>query len=165
MGPRAEFILGAAVSATVVAVLGYLVASQFVFEQPLGEALRIGAQWSPTATLAALAAAWIASAWQGRAAGTGRDWGAAGMALRATALTLVLYPAAVAAWVMATGLADRGAASGGMPLRELATWVPSIVLGATLAALLVGSLPAFAIAFVLCRRYLRRQRGYTTDTA
>ncbi|UWX04413.1 hypothetical protein H1235_04950 [Pseudoxanthomonas sp. NC8] len=165
MGPRAEFILLAALSGTVVAVLGYLVASGFVFELPLGEALRIGTQWSPTGTLAALAAAWIASGWQQRAARAGRHWGAAGMALRATALTLLLYPAAVAFWVMVTGLADQGASSGGMPLRELAAWVPSIVLGATLAALLVGSLPAFAVAFVLCRRYLRRRGGSTTDIA
>ncbi|MBO9716036.1 MAG: hypothetical protein J7507_04325 [Pseudoxanthomonas sp.] len=165
MGPRAEFILLAALSATAVAVAGYLVASGFVFEQSLGEALRNGVQWSPTGTLAALAAAWLASAWQQRAAGAGHPWGPAGMAARATALTLLLYPLAVAFWVMLTGLVDRSVASGGMPLRELAAWVPSIVLGATLAALLIGSLPAFAIAFVLCRRYLRRRGGSTMDIA
>ena len=165
MGPRAEFILLAALSGTVVAVLGYLVASGFVFEQPLGEALRNGVQWSPTGTLAALFAAWLASTWQRRAVGAGRRWSPRGMALRSTVLTLLVYPVAVAFWVMFTGLVDQSVASGGMPLRELAAWVPSIVLGATLVALLVGSLPAFAIAFVLCRRYLRRQGGSTTDIA
>jgi hypothetical protein len=165
MGPRAEFILLAALSGTVVAVLGYLAASAFAFEQPLAEALRIGAKWSPTGTLAASAAAWIASVWQQRVGQAGRRRGAAGMALRATALTLLVYPAAVAFWVMATGLVDQAAGSGGMPLRELAAWVPSIALGATLAALLVGALPGFAIAFVLCRRYLRRRGGSITDIA
>ncbi|WP_372015410.1 hypothetical protein [Pseudoxanthomonas sp. 10H] len=165
MGPRAEFTLSAALAGTAVAVLGYLVASAFVFDQPLGEALRNGAQWSPTGTLAAAGAAWIAIAWHRRAAVAGRRWGAAGMALRATSLVLLLYPAAVAFWVMATGLLDRHVASGGMPLRELAAWVPSIVVGATLAAVLVGALPAFAIAFLLCRRYLQRAAGSTTDIA
>lgn len=165
MGPRAEFVLLAALTGTVVAVLGYLVASAFVFDQPLGEALRNGAQWSPTGTLAALAGAWMASAWHRRAVRSGARWRAPGMALRSTLLVLALYPAVVAFWVMVTGLLDRHVTSGGMPLRELAAWVPSIVVGATLAAVLVGALPAFAIAFMLCRRYLRRQGGSTTDIA
>lgn len=165
MGPRAEFVLQAALAGTAVAVLGYLVASAFVFEQPLGEALRNGAQWSPTGTLAAMGGAWIASAWHRRVVRAGGRWGAPGMAARATLLVLLLYPAVVAFWVMVTGLLDRHVASGGMPLRELAAWVPSIVVGATLAAVLVGALPAFAIAFMLCRRYLRRQGRSTLDIA
>ena len=87
------------------------------------------------------------------------------MTLRATLLVQSLYPAAVASWVMATGLFDQHVAPGGMPLRELAAWVPAIVVGATLAAVLVGTLPAVAIAFLLSRRYLRRLAGSTTDIA
>lgn len=165
MGPRAEFIVLATVAGTVVAVLGYLLASGFVFQQPLAEALRMGARWSPTGGLAALGSAWIVSAWHRRRAGAGRRWRASGLAVRATLLALLLYPLAAAGWVLFTGLLDQQFAAAGMPLRELANWVPSIVLGATLAAVLIGTLPAFAIAFVLGRRYLRRLAGSTTDIA
>lgn len=165
MAPRTEFVLLAALAGVVVATLGYVAASALVFEQTLAEALRLGAQWSPSAALAAAGAAWLASARQRRAAQAGRQWRAPGMAARATLLALLLYPPAVAFWVLATGLFDHALASGGMPLRELMPWVPSIVFGATLAALLVGTLPAFASAFVLCRRYLRRLAGSTTDIA
>ncbi|UNK56669.1 hypothetical protein MNQ95_10940 [Pseudoxanthomonas daejeonensis] len=165
MSPRAEFIALATLAGIVVAVLGYLLASSFVFEQPLGEALRMGARWSPTGGLAALGAAWIVTAWHGRRGRAGRRWRTPGLALRATLLALLLYPLAVACWVLSTGLLDQQFATAGMPLRELADWVPSIVFGATLAALLIGTLPAFAIAFMLGRRYLRRLAGSTTDIA
>ncbi len=165
MAPRTEFVLLAALAGTGVATLGYVLASALVFEQTLAEALRLGALWSPSATLAAAGAAWLASARQRRAALAGRRWSAAGMAARATLLVLLLYPFAVAFWTLVTGLFDQALASGGMPLRELLPWVPSIVFGATLAALLVGTLPAFALAFVLCRRYLHRRAGSTTEIA
>ncbi|KAF1690521.1 hypothetical protein [Pseudoxanthomonas koreensis] len=165
MAPRTEFVLLAALAGTVVATLGYVAASALVFNQTLAEALRLGATWSPSATLAAAGAAWLASMRQRRAALAGRHWRAPGMAARATLLSLLLYPPAVVLWVLVTGLFDQGFASGGMPLRELLPWVPSIVFGTALAAVLVGTLPAFALAVVLCRRYLRRLAGATTDIA
>ncbi|WP_028928301.1 hypothetical protein [Pseudoxanthomonas suwonensis] len=165
MGPRAEFILSATLSGAVVALLGYAVASWMVFEQTPAEIAGNGARWCPSGALAALPAAWLVSAWQARAERAGRRWSARGMALRGTGLALLLYPLAVVAWVLATGAVDQQLASGGVPLRELAPWLPSIVFGATLAALLVGTWPAFFSAFVLCRRYLRRRGGSTTDIA
>jgi len=165
MGPRAEFIVLATLAGGIVAVLGYLVASSFVFELRPLEALRLGAQWSPAGAAAAFGAAWIASARQRRAERAGRVWTARAMALRATGVALLLYPFAVACWIVITGWLDQRFASAGMPLRELMAWVPSIVLGSTLAALLIATLPAFVIAFFLCRRYLRRQTGFTTGIA
>jgi hypothetical protein len=153
-------MLLATVAGGLVAMLGYLLASAFVFELRPGEAVRMAAQWSPAGAMAALGAAWLASAWQ-----RGRRWRAAGMALRATVLALLLYPPMVAGWVLLTGWFDQRFAASGMPLRELADWVPSVVLGATLAAVVIGTLPAFAIAFVLSRRYLRRLAGSSTDIA
>ncbi|AKC87438.1 hypothetical protein WQ53_12425 [Pseudoxanthomonas suwonensis] len=158
-------MLLATLSGAALTVLGYLVASALVFELPPGQALRIAAQWSPTGALAALVAAVSVGGWQRRSAQAGRRWSAIGMAVRATATALLLYPAMVACWVLFTGLLDQRFAAAAMPLRELANWVPSIVFGATLAALLIGTLPALAIAFLLCRRYLRRQARSTTDFA
>ena len=87
------------------------------------------------------------------------------MAVRAIVLVFLLYPVLVAAWALATGLLDQALAPAGIPLRELLPWVPSIVLGATLVALVFGAPPAFASAFLLCRRYLRRLQGSTTGIA
>lgn len=165
MAPRTEFIVLATLAGGIVAVLGYLLASAFVFELRPLEALRLAAQWSPAGIAAAFAAAWIASAWQRRAREAGRAWTARAMALRATGLALLLYPLTVACWTVISGWLDQRFASAGMPLRELMAWVPSIVLGATLAAVLIATLPAFVIAFLLCRRYLRRQTGFTTGIA
>jgi len=50
-------------------------------------------------------------------------------------------------------------------LATLPARVPSSVVGATLAALLVGTRPAFDFAFALCRRHLRRRAGSTTEIA
>ena len=165
MSPRAEFVLLAALAAAVVATLGYVAASALVYNQTLAEALRQGALWSPAAALAAALAAWLASAWQRRAVAAGRHWRAAGMAWRATLLSMLVYPLAIVAWVLLTGLFDQRFAPGGTPVRELLPWIPSIVFGATLVAVLVGTLPAFALAFVLGRRYLRRLAGSTTEIA
>jgi|GEM_PF-995665 hypothetical protein len=46
-----------------------------------------------------------------------------------------------------------------------APWLPSIVPGATLVAVPVGTWPAPLSAFVPCRRHLRRRGGSTTDFA
>ena len=98
MAPRTEFIVLATLAGGIVAVLGYLLASAFVFELQPVEALRLAAQWSPAGIAAAFGAAWIASAWQRRARDAGRAWTARAMALRATGLALLLYPLTVACW-------------------------------------------------------------------
>jgi hypothetical protein len=165
MGPRTEFVALATLSGALVTLLGYLAASQWVFGQPLAEGLRTAAKWSPSGAMAACASAWLATAWLRRALARGRRWSATGMATRATLMALLLYPVTVAAWVLLTGLFDQRFAAAPMAMHELLAWVPSIVFGATLAAVVAGTLPAFAIAFLLCRRYLRRGARSTTDIA
>lgn len=165
MAPRAEFVLLATISGALLSVLGFLVVSVYVFGLDPAGAMRTALLWSPAGALAALAAAWIGSAWHRRASRAGRRWGAAGLALRTTALALLLYPLAATVWLLLTGWLDHRFAASGMPLRELMNWLPSIVLGASLAALAVGALPAFAIVFALGRRYLRRLGSSDTGIA
>ncbi len=162
MGLRAELWLGALVAGAAVAALGYLAAAVLVLEGRWQPGLvRTALAWSPSGALAASAAALVLMAWQRRSR-AGVAWHATGMAARATALALLFYPLAVALWMpAATGLA-RGP---GMAAAEQLRWLPSVVLGATLAALLAGTVPAFASAFLLCRRCLRRQACSTTDLA
>jgi len=168
MGPRAELLLGACLAGVAVTLLGHAAASALVLDRELGAGqLARATQWSPSGALAAAAAALALLAWHGRAAAGGaRAWRPAGMAARGTALALLLYPAAAALWLPACAALDRWqGADPAMPWAEVLKWLPSVVLGATLAALIAGTVPAYASAFLICRRYLRRQACSTTDPA
>ena len=167
MGPRAELSLAAVLSGAAVTVLGHLAASALVLDGELhAGSLRTALVWSPSGALAAAGAAWLLAAWHRRAVMAGRRWLPAGMAARATVLALALYPLAVALWLPASAGIDRWLdATPAMSWRELWRWLPSVVLGATLAALIAGSVPAYASALPICRRYMRRQACSTTDPA
>lgn len=164
MGPRTELALAATLSGAGVTAAGSLAASLLLFDQLPGEALRTAVGWSPTGALAGLAASLLLVAWQSRA-GAGHRWRPAGLAARAVGLALLCYPACVAAWFLATGGVDPWQHGPAMSGHELLRWLPSVVLGATLAALLAGTLPAYALAFLLGRRYLRRQARAIPDPA
>lgn len=156
MTPRAEFVLLATLAGALLSVLGYLLATAYAFGLSPADSMRTALLWSPGGALAAFGGAWIASGWHRRAVRNGGRWGALGLALRTTAIALLLYPLAAAFWLVFTGWLDQRFAAAGLPLRELLNWLPSVVLGASAVALLVGALPAFAIVFMLGRRYLRR---------
>ena len=165
MAPRVEFVLLATLGGAVLSLAGFLLVSVFVLGGDPAMVMRTALLWSPAGALAALAGAWIGSGWHQRAVRRGRRWRASGLALRSTVLALLLYPLAASAWLLFTGWLDQHFAAAGMPLRELLNWLPSIVLGASLSALVVGTLPAFVILFALGRRYLRRLGVSGTETA
>lgn len=165
MRPRTELVLLAALSGGGLTLLGYLLAARLVLAQPVADSLPTALGWSPSGAMAALVAALLLVAWQRRATAAGAIWRPGGMAGRAVTLALGLYPLAVAAWVLASVQLDVWFAAAAMPTGQVLRWLPSIVLGATLAALVAAPLPAFAIAFLLCRRYLRRPTRFTTGTA
>jgi len=165
MTPRAEFVLLVTLAGALLSVLGYLLATAYAFGLSPADSMRTALLWSPGGALAAFGGAWIASGWHRRAVRNGGRWGALGLALRTTAIALLLYPLAAAFWLVFTGWLDQRFAAAGLPLRELLNWLPSVVLGASAVALLVGALPAFAIVFLLGRRYLRRSGAPATGIA
>lgn len=165
MSPRAEFVLLATVAGAALSVLGFLVVIVALTGLSPATEMRTALLWSPAGALAALGGSWISSGWHRRAVRGGRRWRATGLALRTSVLALLLYPLAVASWLLFTGWLDQRFAAAGMPVRELLNWLPSIVLVASASALAVGALPAFAIVFVLGRRYLRRLGGPDTGIA
>ena len=107
----------------------------------------------------------MASGWHRRALRRGRRWRAAGLALRTTVLALLMYPLVATGWVLLTAWLDHRFAAAGLPLHEIFQWLPSIVLAATVLALVAGGLPALVIVFLLGRRYLRRLGDPSTETA
>ena len=160
MTPRAEFVLLATLAGGLLSVLGFLLVLGYLSgSAPGADEMRSALLWSPGGVLAGFAASWIASGWHRRAVGNGRRWGAAGLALRTTVLAVLVYPLAIGAWLLFTAWLDQRFAAAGMPLREFVNWLPSMVLVASVSALVVGALPAFAIVFALGRRYLRRSGG------
>lgn len=166
MTPRAEFVLLATLAGALLSVLGFLVVLALLAgANPGGESLRMALLWSPGGALAALAATWIASGWHRRALGRGRRWRAAGLALRTTVLALLVYPLMIGAWLLFSAWLDQRFAASAMPVRELWNWLPSMVLIAWTSALVAGALPAFALVFVLGRRYLRRLGSFAMETA
>ena len=165
MTPRAEFVLLAALAGALVSVLGLLAMSGIEFGSGTGGMLRTALLWSPAGALAALGGAWMASGWHRRALRRGRRWRAAGLALRTTVLALLMYPLVATGWVLLTAWLDHRFAAAGLPLHEIFQWLPSIVLAATVLALVAGGLPALVIVFLLGRRYLRRLADPSTETA
>ena len=166
MTPRTEFVLLATLAGAVLSVLGQLGVTAFLSGSgPGGEALRTALLWSPGAALAAFAGSAIVSAWHRRVLRRGRRWGAVGLAVRTTVLALLVYPLALSAWLLFTAWLDQQSAAAPVPVRALLPWLPTLVAVAWGSALLVGALPAFALVFVLGRRYLRRLGRSAMETA
>lgn len=161
MAPRTEFVLASMLIAALLLVAVMLL-MDIDRRMPGVRELLAAVKFVPAALLAAGAGAWFVTRWHGRAGRVGRRWAPGGMTLRTLLVAFLLFPMALAAWLLVTMGIDRiGAASPGNWKESLA-WLPVFVFYGSMIAVLFGAVPAFVLEYFVCRRYLRRRAGTTT---
>lgn len=156
MTPRTELHLVNAVLAALLTLAGFLVLGLVVSASRYEAMLLRGLLWSVPAMLAALVGTRLGLRAEARVAARGEALGAFGLALRVVLFAFIAYPLLAAAWVLATGFLDVIWQVRPASWRALLGWLPIIVGVATLAALVVGALPALWLETLLCRRYRAR---------
>lgn len=164
MSPQAEFIVSSLLAAAALTVAAVVLMDADRRTPGLAEVVS-ALRFLPASVLAAGLGAWSVTRWHGRASAAGRRWKAGGMTLRMLLLVFLLFPLAIAVWALvATGI-DQLVASRPAGSADALAWLPVIVFYASLAAVLFGAAPLFAIEYFACRRYLRRQAAPLTDHA
>ncbi len=163
MTPRTELYLANAVLAVLLTLLGFFVLGVVVSATRHEAMLLRAALWSVPAVLAALAATRLALRADDRAAARSGTLGAFALALRVVLFAFIAYPLLAAAWVLGTGFLDIIWQVRPASWRALLGWLPIIVGVATLAALVVGALPALLLETLLCRRYRARVTAATRN--
>lgn len=161
MAPRGEFILTSLLAAT-----GLLVAIVLLLDidrrMPGMREMLAALKLVPAVWLATGLGAWCVIRLHGRALRLGRRWAPGGMTLRTLLIVFLLFPFALATWLLAaTGLDQLAAASPGH-WQESLGWLPVIVFYGSMIAVVFGAVPAFILEYFVTRRYLRRLAGITT---
>lgn len=161
MAPRAEFILASMLAAT-----GLLVAVVLLLDidrrMPDLADLLASLKLVPAAWLATGLGAWCVTRWHGRALQLGRRWAPGGMTLRTLLVVFLLFPLALAAWLLVATAVDQITAASPGRWRESLAWLPVIVFYGSMIAVVFGAVPAFILEYFASRRYLRRLTGNTT---
>ncbi|WP_454831924.1 hypothetical protein [Pseudoxanthomonas wuyuanensis] len=162
MPARAEFVIASALLAALLLVAVFATVVQG------GDGFQLGSvaaslKWTPASAAAALLAALAATAWHRRAAGRGRRWRAGGMTLRTLLLLFALFPLLLTAWALAILWGELQWAAQPASWQDATAWLPAIIFYCSAIAVVFGAVPAFAIEYFLCRRYLRRSMDAITS--
>ncbi len=157
MKPRTEFIWASALLTTVLMVLAFVVIPSFWGSQSWRMSFRLVLVWAPAVAVALGVAAWLASAWHARSARAGKKpWSPSGMSFRTVLLVVVLFPLALALWLLVSSVFDQLFAAQPGDFREALGWLPMMVVYGFVIAMPTGVLPVFFFQYFLSRRYLRR---------
>lgn len=160
MPPGRELALANAVAAALLQTVAFVALTSSSWSmQAVGAAL----QWLPAPMLAAGLATAVVFAWW-RATARGRDATAFALTWRIVLLAFLLYPLCLAGWLLLTALADQIWAAQPATLAQTWSELPMVVLLVWGFAAALGGLPALAIEYPLCRRYLRRLASASTST-
>lgn len=162
MAPRTEFVIASVLLAALLLVIVFAT----VIQGGDGFQLRSVAaslKWTPASAAAALLAALAATAWHRRAVGRGKRWRAGGMTLRTLLLLFALFPLLLTAWALTAIWIELQWAARPASWQDATAWLPAIIIYCSAIAVVFGAVPAFAIEYFLCRRYLRRSMDAITS--
>lgn len=155
MAPRSEFVIASVLLAALLLVIVFATVIRGGDGFQLQSVLA-GLKWAPAAALAALLASLATTAWHRRAARQGKRWSAGGMTLRTLLLLFALFPLLLTGWALAATWIDLQRAAQPASWHEATAWLPVIIIYCSAIAVVFGAVPAFAIEYFACRRYLRR---------
>lgn len=157
MKPRTEFIWVSALLTTVLMVLAFVVIPSFWGSQSWRMSSRLVLLWAPAMAVALWLAAWFTTAWHARSVRAAKKlWSPSGMSFRTVLLVVVLFPLALAVWLLVSSVFDQLFAEQPGDFRETLSWLPMMVVYGFIIAMPTGVLPVFFFQYFLSRRYLRR---------
>ncbi|KAF1720720.1 hypothetical protein SAMN06296416_11061 [Pseudoxanthomonas wuyuanensis] len=162
MAPRTEFVMASVLLAALLLVIVFATVVHGGDGFQL-QSVAASLKWTPAASLAALLASLAATAWHRRAVMQGKRWRAGGMTLRTLLLLFLSFPLLLAVWALTVIWVELRWAAQPASWQDVTAWLPAIIVYCSAIAVVFGAVPAFAIEYFACRRYLRRSMDATTS--